>query len=216
MCINNTKENKKEKNIELKDYLLICPLAIFGSLSWLEFGNLEYDNLSLIFAPIHAISKGVYLLYAQNIFREVVKNEKNVNFNNFCFNISMMTSLLLVFPAIISASGSVVNADASWESIDYTLIGLSFIYMIGMKYSEFNLSLLLDLRHYVVLEHTKFFLASIGQWYIQNMAHATIYAFFGKIFYVISLIRYWIGLDKTENNDNNISKQQDVKQEKYF
>lgn len=85
-----------------------------------------------------------------------------------------------------------------------------------MKYSEFKLFLEVDLRYYAVMEHTKFFFASIGQWYIQNMAHATIYAFVGKILYVISLIRFWICQNKTKKVEINTTKHSDNKQEKYF
>uniref|UniRef100_A0AAF5DGQ3 Uncharacterized protein n=1 Tax=Strongyloides stercoralis TaxID=6248 RepID=A0AAF5DGQ3_STRER len=213
---NNIKEKKEKNNIDTKDYYLLCPLAFFASLSWLEFGNIEYNTFTLLFTPILAISRGFFLLYAKNTFNEVTKNDHNINFNNFCLNICMITSLMLFIPSIISASTSVVNADASWESIDYTLIGLSFIYMIGMKYSEFKLFLEVDLRYYAVMEHTKFFFASIGQWYIQNMAHATIYAFVGKILYVISLIRFWICQNKTKKVEINTTKHSDNKQEKYF
>lgn len=85
-----------------------------------------------------------------------------------------------------------------------------------MKYSEFKLSLEVDLRYYAVMEHTKFFFASIGQWYIQNMAHATVYAFVGKFLYVISLIRFWIFQNKTKKIEITSTKHIDVKQEKYF
>uniref|UniRef100_A0A0N5CAA7 TPT domain-containing protein n=1 Tax=Strongyloides papillosus TaxID=174720 RepID=A0A0N5CAA7_STREA len=212
----DTKEKKQERNVEINDYWLLCPLAFFASLSWLEFGNIEYDIFSLLFAPILAGCRGIYLLYAKNTYKEIQKDDQNINFNNFCLNMCMITSSMLLIPAIVSASTSVVSADASWESIDYTLIGLSFLYMIGMKYSEFKLFLEVDLRYYAVMEHTKYFFASMGQWYIQNMAHATIYAFAGKIMYVISLIRFWLCQDKTKPIETNLTKHNDVKQEKYF
>lgn len=74
------------------------------------------------------------------------------------------------------------------------MIGMSLIYMAVYKYSELWLLTQIDIRSYCVLEHSKYFLASCGQWFLQNMAHATIYAFCGKLLFVGSLLRYCIRL----------------------
>uniref|UniRef100_A0A914C5N3 Uncharacterized protein n=1 Tax=Acrobeloides nanus TaxID=290746 RepID=A0A914C5N3_9BILA len=101
-----------------------------------------------------------------------------------------MTAVLAV-PALISYSFSVVPYDASWESIDYVLIGMSLVFMVGFKFSEIWLIQHIEATQFCVLEHTKYFMASIGQWFLQNMAHATIYAALGKILFVTSSFRYW-------------------------
>uniref|UniRef100_A0AC35TZ26 Protein kinase domain-containing protein n=1 Tax=Rhabditophanes sp. KR3021 TaxID=114890 RepID=A0AC35TZ26_9BILA len=180
--------------------------TVFGSMAWLEFGNLEYDSWSFFLAPIHAILNGLYYLYAQSVFNEALKKEKNMCFDRFCLINTFLTSTLLLFPAIVSVASSQISYDASWESIDYTLVGLSFIYMIGMKYSDFTLSFRVDLRHFSILEHSKYFLASMGQWYLQNMAHATVYAFVSKILFVLSVIRFYLTIDLNENLEPSICK----------
>lgn len=73
---------------------------------------------------------------------------------------------------------------------------MSFVFMIGFKYSELWLVGHVDLRDYCVLEHAKFFWASCGQWFLQNMAHATIYAFCGKLLFASSAFRYWANVRK--------------------
>lgn len=52
---------------------------------------------------------------------------------------------------------------------------MSVVFMTSFKYSEFWLQTHLELHHFCALEHTKFFMASCGQWFLQNMAHATVY-----------------------------------------
>ncbi|KAI6182848.1 hypothetical protein M3Y97_00424900 [Aphelenchoides bicaudatus] len=64
------------------------------------------------------------------------------------------------------------------------------VFMSVFKYSELWLIGHVPLKDYCVLEHSKYFLASCGQWFLQNMAHATVYAACGKAMFVISVIRY--------------------------
>ncbi|MCP9260212.1 hypothetical protein DINM_003385 [Dirofilaria immitis] len=102
-----------------------------------------------------------------------------------------LTAIGLSAPAFYSWINSTISADASWESIDYLLIGVSIIFMPNYKYSEMWLQLNLIAYDFMVLEHAKFWAASIGQWFVQNMAHATIFAFSGKIVMFGALARYF-------------------------
>lgn len=70
------------------------------------------------------------------------------------------------------------------------MIGMSLVYMAAYKFSELWLLSQADLRVYCALEHSKYFLASCGQWFLQNMAHATVFAFCGKLLFVGSLLRF--------------------------
>jgi len=54
-------------------------------------------------------------------------------------------------------------------------MGMSVVFMCGYKYAELWLLTNLELHSYCVFEHSRYFLASCGQWFLQNMAHATIY-----------------------------------------
>ncbi|KAK0423955.1 hypothetical protein QR680_008428 [Steinernema hermaphroditum] len=164
---------------------LMIPLSIGASLSWLELGNLEYDLPGLLLSPILGFLRGLQLIVMQKSYRQSGATSC-VQFSTF---FTAAVSVVLFIPATISYSMTEVKADASWESIDYTLIGLSFFFMICYKYSELFLTLNLDARLVLAAEQTKFFMASVGQWFLQNMAHATIFSFCGKMLFVSSLLR---------------------------
>uniref|UniRef100_A0A0M3HQE1 TPT domain-containing protein n=1 Tax=Ascaris lumbricoides TaxID=6252 RepID=A0A0M3HQE1_ASCLU len=140
-------------------YGILLPIAIGGSLSWLEFSIIEYDTIALLLCPLLAVAQG-------------------------------LTAVGLSIPALRSWLNSHVSANASWESIDYVLIGMSIVFMPNFKYSELWLQLHLDARDFLVLEQSKFWAASIGQWFLQNMAHATIFSLVGKILLLGGLVRY--------------------------
>uniref|UniRef100_A0A183CN05 TMC domain-containing protein n=1 Tax=Globodera pallida TaxID=36090 RepID=A0A183CN05_GLOPA len=78
------------------------------------------------------------------------------------------------------------------------LMGMSVVFMTGFKYSELWLISRLEPYQFCALEHTKYFMASIGQWFLQNMAHATIFAAVGKALFVVSALRYWVRADEME------------------
>uniref|UniRef100_A0A0R3S050 DUF2062 domain-containing protein n=1 Tax=Elaeophora elaphi TaxID=1147741 RepID=A0A0R3S050_9BILA len=114
-----------------------------------------------------------------------------------------LTTIGLSIPAFYSWINSTISADASWESIDYLLIGMSIIFMPNYKYSELWLQLNLTPYHFAVLEQTKFWIASIGQWFLQNMAHATIFALTGKIVMLGALVRYFAEFKQRQKTDYN-------------
>ncbi|VBB27823.1 unnamed protein product [Acanthocheilonema viteae] len=93
-----------------------------------------------------------------------------------------LTTIGLIIPAFYSWIDSTISADASWESIDY---------------------LNLTPHHFMVLEQTKFWIASIGQWFVQNMAHATIFALTGKIVMLGALVRYFTEIKQRQKTDYN-------------
>ena len=51
-------------------------------------------------------------------------------------------------------------------------MGMSVVFMCGYKYAELWLLVHLELHNVCVLDHTRFFLASCGQWFLQNMVGA--------------------------------------------
>lgn len=68
-------------------------------------------------------------------------------------------------------------------------MGMSLLFMSVHCYSELWLLLQLNVRAYATLEHSKFLLASVGQWIIQNMAHPNILAMGGKVLAAACLFR---------------------------
>ncbi|VDK72607.1 unnamed protein product [Onchocerca ochengi] len=149
---------------------IVFPIAIGGSLSWMELSLIEYETVSLILSPVLAILQG-------------------------------LTTIGLSVPAFYSWMNSAISADASWESIDYLLIGMSIMFMPNYKYSEMWLQLSLTACDFMVLEQAKFWAASIGQWFVQNMAHATIFALAGKIVMFGALVRYFIEIKQRRKTD---------------
>ncbi|VDK45324.1 unnamed protein product [Anisakis simplex] len=167
-------------------YGILLPIAIGGSLSWLEFSVIEYDRIGLILSPLLAAVQGLQILQLQKCYKMIAPNQVQL----FSLYFTGLTASVLAIPALCSWSTSHVSMDASWESIDYVLIMMSIVFMANFKYSELWLQLNLDARDFFVLEQSKFWLASIGQWFIQNMAHATIFSIAGKILMFGGVIRY--------------------------
>lgn len=67
---------------------------------------------------------------------------------------------------------------------------MSVIFMACYKYSELWLLLKLEGHNFVIFQQSKYWLASIGQWFIQNMAHACIFSVIGKILMFSATLRY--------------------------
>ncbi|KHJ88633.1 hypothetical protein OESDEN_11571 [Oesophagostomum dentatum] len=175
-------------------YNYFIPLALAASLSWLEFGQLEFSTMSFICAPLLAIARAVSLLTMQRAYIRCGGTSAvsiSAHLEQFCMYYTGLTSLALFLPAFISYMTSHVEVDASWESIDYTLMSLSFLFMSCNLYSEIWLGLQLNARAYATLDHTKYLGGSIGQWIIQNMAHPNVIAFGGKVLTVACLLRIW-------------------------
>ncbi|KAL6729279.1 hypothetical protein Aduo_000351 [Ancylostoma duodenale] len=173
---------------------LMVALALAASLSWLEFGQLEFSTMSFLCAPLLAIARAISLLTMQRAFikcSECASAGKAAHIEQFCVYYTGFTTLALFLPALISYSMSHAEVDASWESIDYTLMGLSFLFMSCNLYSDLWLGLQLNSRAYATLDHTKYLGASIGQWIIQNMAHPNVIAFGGKVLTIACLFRIW-------------------------
>ncbi|CAD5210196.1 unnamed protein product [Bursaphelenchus xylophilus] len=164
------------------------PIALSASLSWLEFSHIEYDGMAMFLSPMHGILQGLHLVLLNRAYHIT---SSVVDLESFSLIYTGMVSAFLSLPALVSYKLSVISYDASWESIDYVMMGMSLIYMAVFKYSELWLLTQTDLRTYCILEHSKYFLASCGQWFLQNMAHATVYALCGKLLFLGSLCRYW-------------------------
>ncbi|VDM54777.1 unnamed protein product [Angiostrongylus costaricensis] len=159
----------------------MVPLTLSASLSWFELGQLEFSTLSLFCAPLLSIARAISLLTMQRLFA-------SGHLEQFCLYYTGFTSSVLFIPALFSYLTSHVEVDASWESIDYALMSLSFLFMSCNLYSDLWLGLSLSARAYAVLDHTKYLGASIGQWIIQNMAHPNVIALGGKILTVACLL----------------------------
>ncbi|RCN48515.1 hypothetical protein ANCCAN_05340 [Ancylostoma caninum] len=170
---------------------LMVALALSASLSWLEFGQLEFSTMSFLCAPLLAIARAISLLTMQRAFIRCSESTSAAHVEQFCLYYTGFTTLALFLPALISYSMSHVEVDASWESIDYTLMGLSFLFMSCNLYSDLWLGLQLNSRVYATLDHTKYLGASIGQWIIQNMAHPNVLALGGKVLTIACLFRIW-------------------------
>ncbi|KAK6728312.1 hypothetical protein RB195_005757 [Necator americanus] len=168
---------------------LMIPLALAASLSWLEFGQLEFSTTSFMCAPPLAIARAFSLLTMQQAYVRLSEGTTAAHLEQFCLYYTGFTSVALFLPALISYSTSHVEVDASWESIDYTLMGLSFLFMSCNLYSDLWLGLQLNARAYATLDHTKYLGASIGQWIVQNMAHPNVIAFGGKVLTIACLFR---------------------------
>ncbi|KJH45332.1 hypothetical protein DICVIV_08608 [Dictyocaulus viviparus] len=191
---------------------LMVPLALSSSLSWLEMNQIEFTPLSLFCAPLLATARAVSLLTMQRAYSQYGEGVSAVHPEQFCLYYTGLTSAVLLLPALYSYSTSHVEVDASWESIDYTLMSLSCLFMSFNLYSDLWLGLSLSARAYAALDSTKYLGASInveqcscidlvdqivlihlsskvGQWIIQNMAHPNVIAFGGKILTVVCLSR---------------------------
>ncbi|MFH4978787.1 hypothetical protein AB6A40_005496 [Gnathostoma spinigerum] len=175
---------------------LLFPIAFGSSLSWLEFGILEYDSFGLLLSPILAIIRGIQIIHIQECFRMCAIKQLDL----FMLQFAGMCSAVLFPQAFYSWIHSSISNDASWESIDYVLMCVSILFMAFYKYSEIWLQIALDARIYMVLEHTKYWMASIGQNFIQNMAHACAYSFVGKLITLSALIRYAASYFEQNNN----------------
>ncbi|KAM3721184.1 FAD-dependent monooxygenase sdgC [Dirofilaria immitis] len=178
---------------------LLIPIAFCGSLSWMEFSLIEYDVVSFILSPLLAILQGFQMLQIQKCYHSLNINQPET----FILYFAGLTAIGLSAPAFYSWINSTISADASWESIDYLLIGVSIIFMPNYKYSEMWLQLNLIAYDFMVLEHAKFWAASIGQWFVQNMAHATIFAFSGKIVMFGALARYFSEIKRRQKTDDD-------------
>uniref|UniRef100_A0A8R1U0N1 Uncharacterized protein n=1 Tax=Onchocerca volvulus TaxID=6282 RepID=A0A8R1U0N1_ONCVO len=183
--------------IKIAVYCLWFPIAIGGSLSWMELSLIEYETVSLILSPVLAILQGFQMLQVQKCYRSLNINQPET----FILYFSGLTTIGLSVPAFYSWMNSAISADASWESIDYLLIGMSIMFMPNYKYSEMWLQLSLTACDFMVLEQAKFWAASIGQWFVQNMAHATIFALAGKIVMFGALVRYFIEIKQRRKTD---------------
>ncbi|KAI6241268.1 hypothetical protein M3Y99_00351700 [Aphelenchoides fujianensis] len=176
------------------------PIAMGASLSWLELTHIEYDGWALGLSPFLSLVQGLHLVVLKNSIRQIRSGARS--FEQFAMWYVGLVSAFLALPALISYSNTVVSYDASWESIDYLLMSMSMIFAAVFKYSELWLIAHVELKDYLVLEHSKFFLASCGQWFLQNMAHATVYAACGKAIFVASGLRYWsLVRERSRQND---------------
>ncbi|VDD96361.1 unnamed protein product [Enterobius vermicularis] len=195
------------------------PIAFGASLGWLEFGIIEYDTISLVFAPFLAVLQGLQIVQLQKYCKALTSDDPHTFILSFTgikrdFNQKKIIKLLrktvflktikkervfydsftafgLLFPAVFSAVSTRPHFDAAWEPLDFLLTVMSLIFMANFKYSELWLQLNLNAGTFVVYEHMKYWLASIGQWFMQNMAHATIFSVAGKLLFLGSLVRYF-------------------------
>ncbi|CAJ0564862.1 unnamed protein product, partial [Mesorhabditis spiculigera] len=172
-----------DKEKPANKHLLLLGLA--ASLSWLEFGQMEYTFFSFICSPLLALARAYSILSVWRLAQKLRPPSLDLLTMYYCG----LTALALALPALISFSSRTVEVTASWESIDTVLMYLSPIFMASALYSELWLCLVAGPKTFQVAEHGKYFLASLGQWIIQNMAHPSILALIGKILFVGSAVR---------------------------
>ncbi|UMM15228.1 hypothetical protein L5515_002740 [Caenorhabditis briggsae] len=175
------------RSLSKTDLWLVTPLAVSVSISWLEPGQIEYTGISLIFAFLLPFSRALSFILLKNAAECLGKG----HINAFMLDYTRLCSILLFLPALVSYMMSNVEVTASWESIDYVLMSLSFLFMICNLYSQLWLALSLSPSVYLVLENSRNLLASCAQWIIQNMAHPSLIAFGGKLVAFSSIFRIW-------------------------
>ncbi|CAI2356193.1 unnamed protein product [Caenorhabditis sp. 36 PRJEB53466] len=175
------------KNPPKYDYWLVAPLAVSVSIAWLEPGQIEFTALSFFAALLLPFAKALSLILLKN----GMECQGKGHINAFMLDYTRLVSLLLFLPALISYSRTNVEVTASWESIDYVLMSLSFLFMICNLYSQLWLLLTLHPHTYLILDNSRNLLASCAQWIIQNMAHPSLIAFGAKLVAFSSLFRIW-------------------------
>ncbi|CAI5438099.1 unnamed protein product [Caenorhabditis angaria] len=166
---------------------LVLPLGLTVSISWFEPGQLEYTRVSMFCAFLLPFSRAASLISLRKSFDKMGKGHLTAFTLEYC----RIVSVLLFIPAIFSYFMSTVEVTASWESIDYVLMSLSFLFMICNLYSEIWLQLSLNFGSFLVFDNSKYLLASCAQWIIQNMANPNILAFGGKIVAFACIFRIW-------------------------
>lgn len=165
-------------------YLLI-PFSVFVSLSWLEIGQLEYTSVSFVAAIILPFSKAASMI----LLKEAFEKTGRAHLDGFLLQYSRAVSGCLLIPAIVSAACSRIEVTASWESIDFILMALSFLFMFCNVYSELWMMNQLNQNAFLALDNSKYLFASVGQWVIQNMAHPNLIAFGAKMVAFTCLLR---------------------------
>ncbi|CAD6196281.1 unnamed protein product [Caenorhabditis auriculariae] len=176
-------QKKSSKSPEKPEGFLVVPLALATSLSWLEWGQLEHTPFSMLCAIFLPIVRAFSVLKLQEAFEMSGKGHAD----NVCFHYTRLVSAGLFIPALMSFLSRDVQVTASWESIDYTLMSLSFLFMACNLYSELWLVLHVNANSFTAFESTKMLAGSIAQWIIQNMAHPNLLAFGGKIVALASM-----------------------------
>lgn len=83
------------------------------SLCWLEPGQLEYDTVGLLLAPVAAVFRALVLLSLHRLYTVLPHTEAVL------LPFVLLTSVALTPSALLSFSQSKVEVTASWESIDY-------------------------------------------------------------------------------------------------
>lgn len=107
-------------------------MAIAESFSWLEFSHIEFDRWALLLAPVLAVLQGIQfnlIKRASICFENIVSSAGECElscFESFSLVYTGFVTLILLIPALVSFSYSVVSYDASWESIDYVSFSLKF------------------------------------------------------------------------------------------
>ncbi|CAJ0920596.1 unnamed protein product, partial [Mesorhabditis belari] len=160
-------------------------IGLSASLSWLEFGQMEYTWFSLICSPLLPISRAFSILTLWNCAQKLRPQSMDFFSMQYC----ALSSLALAIPALFSFLSRSVEVSASWESIDWVLLYLSPIFMSSLVYSELWFLLVAGPKSLQIADHSKYLAASIGQWIIQNMAHPSILALVGKILFGASAYR---------------------------
>ncbi|KAF8366505.1 hypothetical protein PRIPAC_84334, partial [Pristionchus pacificus] len=176
------RDKEEEKCAITSPHIMLLSLA--ASFSWFEWGQMEYTPLSLIASPFMQTLKAIRILSIKESF---VKS--GVSIERFSLEYSTLNTVSLLIPSLFSFLSRDVQITASWESIDYTLIGLAPLWLSVALFSHLWQITQLSIHQYIISEHSRLTLASTFQWILQNMAHPSLIALSAKITFVASLMR---------------------------
>ncbi|GMT28489.1 hypothetical protein PFISCL1PPCAC_19786, partial [Pristionchus fissidentatus] len=177
-----SRHNENEKGSISTRHMIL--LSLGASLAWLEWGQMEYIPISLIASPLLQIVKAFRIISIKEEFAT-----SRVSIESFSLEYSTLNTVVLFLPAFFSFLSRDVQITASWESIDYTLLGLAPLWLAVYLFSDLWQITQLNIREYIISEHSRLTLASCGQWILQNMAHPSLIALSGKITFGATLMR---------------------------
>ncbi|GMT00573.1 hypothetical protein PENTCL1PPCAC_22747, partial [Pristionchus entomophagus] len=176
------RDKEEEKSSISTSHIMLLSMA--ASFSWMEWGQMEYTPLSIIASPFLQTLKAHRIISIKEAYVQ-----SQVSIERFSLEYSTLNSLTLLIPTIFSFLSRNIQITASWESIDYTLMGLSPMWLAVCLFSDLWQITQLRIHQYIISEHSRLTLASTGQWILQNMAHPSLVSLSAKITFVASLLR---------------------------
>uniref|UniRef100_A0A1I8BNN4 7TM_GPCR_Srx domain-containing protein n=1 Tax=Meloidogyne hapla TaxID=6305 RepID=A0A1I8BNN4_MELHA len=168
--------------------------AISLLLVWLlEFGHIEYDPLTVWISPFLALAQGLHLLLLKRsqllffgAFQQQQSQNNHENKNEKCEDKSydeecnQQTQIISFSPLLFQRF-----------ALCYTFAMTSLLFIPALiSYSQS-----------IVPYDASWESIDIGQWFLQNMAHATVFAAVGKAVFVASALRYFTRMGEMRSKE---------------